>query len=362
MSYKGKTYSRKGPGGKSGNPFDRMMKEQCNKPVAAKSAGIVGKWGVTSFKSVRASSDTSSSSSAPPTQKVKKFFKSRTENPAAVESAAGVVGVATVASAKIINIPEKTSSKKFFRSKNKELITSEEIPPDPSPSRSTRSRGAGGGEVSRSPLQSKEWSPGDLLPPTDQAEVKKTVTRTRRNRQNHSVPEENPVDKESRLLALFNSQSKENQPSDKPRKSKATRSQESQKRKIEEPDDDLLPPIKLKLSLSKSTFSDSDKYQVVRHSDLNVNTAPADSKDISNGLNKVRKESGESFQAWEENIIEKSDLELLDGDFSSINKDLTSQTALPPAKPTTKKLPRNTQPPPLPSVSEEADPFEMLLS
>ena len=362
MSYKGKTYSRKGPGGKSGNPFDRMMKEQCNKPVAAKSAGIVGKWGVTSFKSVRASSDTSSSSSAPPTQKVKKFFKSRTENPAAVESAAGVVGVATVASAKIINIPEKTSSKKFFRSKNKELITSEEIPPDPSPSRSTRSRGAGGGEVSRSPLQSKEWSPGGLLPPTDQAEVKKTVTRTRRNRQNHSVPEENPVDKESRLLALFNSQSKENQPSDKPRKSKATRSQESQKRKIEEPDDDLLPPIKLKLSLSKSTFSDSDKYQVVRHSDLNVNTAPADSKDISNGLNKVRKESGESFQAWEENIIEKSDLELLDGDFSSINKDLTSQTALPPAKPTTKKLPRNTQPPPLPSVSEEADPFEMLLS
>ena len=79
MSYKGKTYSRKGPGGKSGNPFDRMMKEQCNKPVAAKSAGIVGKWGVTSFKSVRAAADTSSSGSAPP--KVKKFFKSRTENP-----------------------------------------------------------------------------------------------------------------------------------------------------------------------------------------------------------------------------------------------------------------------------------------
>ena len=42
MSYSKKTYSRKGGGGK-GNPFDRMMKEQCNKPVAAKSAGIVGK-------------------------------------------------------------------------------------------------------------------------------------------------------------------------------------------------------------------------------------------------------------------------------------------------------------------------------
>ena len=44
MSFKGKTYSKKGSGGsKTGNPFERMMKEQCNKPVAAKSAGIVGK-------------------------------------------------------------------------------------------------------------------------------------------------------------------------------------------------------------------------------------------------------------------------------------------------------------------------------
>ena len=42
MSYSKKTYSRKGGGGAKGNPFDRMMKEQCNKPVAAKSAGIVG--------------------------------------------------------------------------------------------------------------------------------------------------------------------------------------------------------------------------------------------------------------------------------------------------------------------------------
>ena len=44
MSYSKKTYSRKGGGGAKGNPFDRMMKEQCNKPVAAKSAGIVGRW------------------------------------------------------------------------------------------------------------------------------------------------------------------------------------------------------------------------------------------------------------------------------------------------------------------------------
>lgn len=45
MSYSKKTYSRKGGGGAKGNPFDRMMKEQCNKPVAAKSAGIVGEKG-----------------------------------------------------------------------------------------------------------------------------------------------------------------------------------------------------------------------------------------------------------------------------------------------------------------------------
>ena len=146
MSFKGKTYSRKGPGGKSGNPFDRMMKEQCNKPVAAKSAGIVGKWGVTSFKSVRATTDTSSSGSAPP--KVKKFFKSRTENPPTeAETPAPMVGVATVASAKIINIPEKTNNKKFFRSKNKEVNSSEESPIDPAPGRSTRlSQRSGGGE------------------------------------------------------------------------------------------------------------------------------------------------------------------------------------------------------------------------
>ena len=357
MSFKGKTYSRKGPGGKSGNPFDRMMKEQCNKPVAAKSAGIVGKWGVTSFKSVRATTDSSSSGSAPAAPKVKKFFKSRTENPA-VEAT-----VATVASAKIINIPEKNNSKKFFRSKNKEVISSEETPPDPTPSRSTRlsqrSGGAGGGgEISRSPLQSKDWrSPGDLQPaaPTDHSELKKPGgTRTRRNRQNHSVPEENPLDKESRLLALFNSQSKENQPSDKPRKSKSSRSaQESQKRKIEEPDNDLLPPIKLKLSLSKSSISDSDKYQVVQQADQ-------DCKDISNGVSKVKTRSGESFKPWEENIIEQSDLELLDGDFNSINKDLTSQPSLP--KEPTKKLPRKTDTTKSSSVSGDGDPFEMLLN
>ena len=372
MSFKGKTYSRKGPGGKSGNPFDRMMKEQCNKPVAAKSAGIVGKWGVTSFKSVRATTDTSSSGSAPP--KVKKFFKSRTENPPTeAETPAPMVGVATVASAKIINIPEKTNNKKFFRSKNKEVNSSEESPIDPAPGRSTRlsqrsggrGGGGGGGEISRSPLQRKDWSPVDL-PTTEEAEVVKAAPRSRRNRQNN-VPEENPLDKESRLLALFNSQSKENQPSEKPRKSKASRStQESQKRKIEEPDNDLLPPIKLKLSLSKSSsFSDSDKYQVVKHSDVNVNSAVPvqDSNEFSNGVSKLnsRTRGNNKPKLWDENIIEQSDLELLDGDFTSMNRDPISQQSLP--KETTRKLPRKPENIAKSSnAAAEQDPFEMLLN
>ena len=55
--------------------YRRMMQEQCNKPVAAKSAGIVGKWGATSFTSVRATADKTAVQHRP-----KKFFKSRAEN------------------------------------------------------------------------------------------------------------------------------------------------------------------------------------------------------------------------------------------------------------------------------------------
>ena len=96
MSFKGKTYSKKGSGGsKTGNPFERMMKEQCNKPVAAKSAGIVGKWGTATYTTVRGGAE-QNPSGAP---KVKKFFKSRTENVSSSEDGGGAVPVATVASA-----------------------------------------------------------------------------------------------------------------------------------------------------------------------------------------------------------------------------------------------------------------------
>lgn len=40
--------------GASGNiQFDKLFKENSNRPSAAKSAGTVGKWGVTSFTSIR---------------------------------------------------------------------------------------------------------------------------------------------------------------------------------------------------------------------------------------------------------------------------------------------------------------------
>lgn len=113
MSFKGRTYSKKSS--KAGNPFERMMKEQCNKPVAAKSAGIVGKWGATSFTSVRAG--VNPDPSVPAAQpKVKKFFKSRSVKEDEI--------LATVASAQIISVssdtvaPPQQTSKKIFRSKN----------------------------------------------------------------------------------------------------------------------------------------------------------------------------------------------------------------------------------------------------
>lgn len=37
--------------------FDKLYKENSNKPSAARSAGIVGKWGITSFTSIRTNSN-----------------------------------------------------------------------------------------------------------------------------------------------------------------------------------------------------------------------------------------------------------------------------------------------------------------
>ena len=316
MSFKGKTYSKKGSGGnKTGNPFERMMKEQCNKPVAAKSAGIVGKWGATSFTSVRTNAE--QNHGAP---KVKKFFKSRTEKSVSSSDEPAVAAVATVAAARIISPPEKQSaSKKIFRSKNIPHQVTE--PPDPP--RSSRSRAPG-----RSPLQDKDWppAPAEVTPvPVEEEPIKKLpVPRTRKTRQNQ-VPDENPEDKASRLLALFNSQSKENHPSE-GSKSKVSRlakpekishPQESHKRKASDSldPDNKLPIPKLKISLKSSARSDD--YKVVKH---DVNNSESDQ---SNGW---------SCDKYHQNIIAQSDLELLEGDF-------VSEPEPPPAPRTRRRSP-----------------------
>jgi len=264
MSFKGKTYSKKGSA-KSGNPFDRMMKEQCNKPVAAKSAGIVGKWGATSFTSLRGSTDPANAG----VPKVKKFFKSRTDPDAETPTDSSSDNpIVTVASAKIISAPEKPkqpAGKKFFRARNREIdpnmasttATSEEINPPEQKSRARPSRPAQrSSDNSRSPIQrspthrsSVERSPIHISPPTSlppsspspmpapNANMKPLpVPQVRRSRQ-PKVPEfkENPMDKASRLLALIDSQTKENKPSEASQVAKPVKQQKPPKGATQDP-------------------------------------------------------------------------------------------------------------------------------
>jgi len=467
MSFKGKTYSKKGSG-KTGNPFDRMMKEQCNKPVAAKSAGIVGKWGATSFTSLRGNTDPANAG----VPKVKKFFKSRTDpSDSTADSTSDQSSdspIVTVTAAKIITAPEKPkqpAGKKFFRARNREIDptsatteSSEEIPPPEPKSRARPSRPAQrSSDLSRSPIQRSpthrssverspiHTSPPSSLPPSSLSPMHAPNTnmkplplpQVRRSRQ-PKVPEfkENPMDKASRLLALMDSQSKENKPSEaaqapqtgrpgramKPAKApqeyqkpsqgppkmsslppkfpnflpkisdnqenkvdaedmsnvnknrtadnlvknveapKATKkdpskpvreSKAAQKRKVEEPES--LPPIKLKLSLSKSPYI-ADQYSVVGRGDYDDSMSESsvgseqpstvqdsdtasDKTDLSAGVRGTNHSSGYSASASdsesilsrrtqakgkaknkvgkapEPSIVEQSDLELLDGDF-----------------------------------------------
>lgn len=44
---------RRGGGHNASFQFDSLLKENSNKPSAARSAGTIGKWGITSFTSIR---------------------------------------------------------------------------------------------------------------------------------------------------------------------------------------------------------------------------------------------------------------------------------------------------------------------
>ena len=170
------------------------------------------------------------------------------------------------------------------------------------------------------------------------------------------------------MLALFNSQSKENNPSTEPENTrgrstkaaaKATRavtSQESLKRK-EPSSSDNLPPIKLKLSLSKS--SENDNYKVVKHSDVNN----SDNSDYSNGC-KNNKHSRDS-------PIEQSDLDLLEGDFVSDSREVAktrSRARSPAREAPPRKLPRtnvcdaeNIKTQAEPAAADTDEMFELLM-
>lgn len=69
---------RRGGGTHASFHFDNLFKENSNKPSAARSAATVGKWGITSFTSIRTIVTNNDAAAAP---KPKKFFKSRNTEP-----------------------------------------------------------------------------------------------------------------------------------------------------------------------------------------------------------------------------------------------------------------------------------------
>ncbi|KAJ3627172.1 hypothetical protein MTP99_014571 [Tenebrio molitor] len=113
--------------------FDNLFKENTNKPSAARSAATVGKWGITSFTSIRTINGLPRSENekvAPPegdnTPKPKKFFKSRNTDPPDLSTSYKTTADMTYGNAtkklKIVNEPvEKTTKsvpRKFFSSKS----------------------------------------------------------------------------------------------------------------------------------------------------------------------------------------------------------------------------------------------------
>lgn len=72
---------RRGGGTHANFHFDNLFKENSNKPSAARSAATVGKWGITSFTSIRTIATNNDVAAAAAAPKPKKFFKSRNTEP-----------------------------------------------------------------------------------------------------------------------------------------------------------------------------------------------------------------------------------------------------------------------------------------
>ncbi|XP_044258419.1 protein wings apart-like isoform X2 [Tribolium madens] len=109
--------------------FDNLFKENANKPSAARSAATVGKWGITSFTSIRTSNENekNTSSEGESVPKPKKFFKSRNTEPPDLSSSYKTTADMTYGNVtkklKIVNepaekSPPKSVGRKFFSSKS----------------------------------------------------------------------------------------------------------------------------------------------------------------------------------------------------------------------------------------------------
>ncbi|KAL3278190.1 hypothetical protein HHI36_013529 [Cryptolaemus montrouzieri] len=112
--------------------FDNIFKENSNKPSAARSAATVGKWGITSFTSIRTVNGLAQREPEKPSPgldivpKPKKFFKSRNADPPDIhqspnESKRSEQTNATKrlkTSTDSTEKPTKTSNRKFFSSKH----------------------------------------------------------------------------------------------------------------------------------------------------------------------------------------------------------------------------------------------------
>jgi len=250
MSYKGKMSSKRG--GKSANPFERMMQEQCNKPVAAKSAGIVGKWGATSFTSLRTSGEKASSVPKP-----KKFFKSRGENSENKESIATndklISDNSSRTSENDIKIKEKRREKVGSSSRERKLGGRAGWSPPPSRP-----------PLERSPLHpSPPTSNPSTTPPRSRAPIRKT--RSKEGSPPPPPPKELPPVKSEKISSfdsLFTSALPERKSRLKQKEVEVKR--EGRKRKqADEDDEEEMPRIKLKISFNKSPDK-TEVYKVVK--------------------------------------------------------------------------------------------------
>ncbi|KAK6626622.1 hypothetical protein RUM44_009098 [Polyplax serrata] len=130
----GRGYHRRGtPVCQTSFPIDKLFKENSNRPSAARSAGTIGKWGITSFTTIR------SSSYEPSRSKYSSFHRNHNQN----INNGGNPYSNDENKAKQDGPPKP---KKFFKSRNAEVAT-EETTVSP-PSASTR-----GDPPSRSPVK-----------------------------------------------------------------------------------------------------------------------------------------------------------------------------------------------------------------